>query len=93
MVVIENDTKRVKKCIKVKKSATKAELIVQLESLMQKYDALEEENNKNIGVIKALKEEKAMVVKISDTLSQESQTECEIILCHKCDYEAEDRYE
>ena len=93
MVVIENKIKRVKMCVKVKKSATKAELIVQLESIIQKFEALEEEHNKNIDVIKALKEENAMLVQTRDTLSQETQTESEIILCHKCDYEAEDKYE
>ena len=34
-----------------------------------------------------------MLAKSSDTLSQEAQTESKIILCHKCDYEAEDKYE
>ena len=82
--------------MKVKKSATKAELILHLESLQQKYDANTtkyDENTMNIDFIKALREKNSMMVKTSDRLIQETQTENEIILCHKCDYEADDRYE
>jgi chaperonin cofactor prefoldin len=51
-VIVNNKVK--KNEVKVKKSATKAELFLQIESLEQKYDALEKEHNRNIDKIKSL---------------------------------------
>ena len=53
-VVIKNKVKKVD--IRVKKSATKADLFLYIEGLEQKYDALVKEHNKNIDKIPILEE-------------------------------------
>jgi hypothetical protein len=52
----EINVKKVDSTMKVKKSSSKAELIMQLEELLVKYDALEKENYKNIDLIAKLNE-------------------------------------
>ena len=47
----EMKVKKVDNTVKVQKSATKAELILQLKELHQKYDPLEKEHLKNIDII------------------------------------------
>ena len=53
-VGIKNKVKKV--YIRVKKSATKADLFLYTEGLEQKYDALVKDNNKNIDKIPILEE-------------------------------------
>ena len=75
--------------MKVKKSATKAELILQLEELLRKYDALEKENLQNIEFIASSQENNAKSVKPSMTRSKETQTENDSSLkCIECNFDS-----
>jgi hypothetical protein len=81
--------KKVDNTVKVKKSTTKAELICQLEELHQKYDALKNENPKNIAVIASLKENNAVFKKSSGACAKETQTENDFSLkCIECNFES-----
>ena len=81
--------KKVEKAVKVKKSATKTELIHQLEELHQKYDALEKENLKNIDFIASLKENNPKSVKSSMACVKETQTENDSSLkCIECNFDS-----
>ena len=50
-VVVKNKVIKVDTLVKVKKSATKAELFLYIESLEQKYDAMEKDHNQIIDKI------------------------------------------
>ena len=80
--VKEMKVKKVDITVKGKKSSNKAELILQLEELHQKYAALEKEHHKNIDVIATLKESSVQIVKSSISCPKETQTENDISL--KC---------
>ena len=83
----------------IKKAPLKSELLAKLIALEGEYDALKKENEHNIEVIKTLElkvkglQEISSKAKDSPILESVSVQTDEIILCHKCDYEAEDRYE
>ena len=83
-----------------KKMPLKSELNTQLTDLQAKYESLEIENKQNKETIKNLEENVKSLQQQNMSKPKEScklstvsvQTE-EIILCHKCDYEADDIYE
>ena len=80
-----------------KKAPLKSELLAKLIALEGQYDVLEKENKQHIEFIKSLElkvkglQEIASKDKDSPILESVSVQTDEIILCHKCDYEAEDR--
>ena len=82
-----------------KKAPLKSELLAKLIALEGQYDVLEKENKQHIEFIKSLElkvkglQEIASKDKDSPILESVSVQTDEIILCHKCDYEAEDRYD
>ena len=83
------------------KPPLKSELIIKLKMLQDKYDFLESDHKKNIELIKGLNDKVGRLehqdsskINRSKILSSSVSTQTEeIILCHKCDYEAEDKYE
>ena len=80
--------KKVDNTVKVKKSSTKAELICQLEEILQKYDALEKEHHKNIELIASLKENNAVFKISSKACAKDTQTENDFSLkCIECNFE------
>ena len=83
------------------KPPLKSELIIQLKMLQDKYNALHSDHKQNIELIKCLNDKVERLEHKESSKIWESkilpssvsiQTE-EIILCHKCDFEAEDKYE
>jgi hypothetical protein len=82
---IEIKVKKIDTIVKVKKSATKAELLLQLETLTQKYDTLEKENHANIHIISSLNEK---LERITVKFAKGTQTESNILLkCVECNFE------
>ena len=83
-----------------KKVPLKVEICAQLKNLQEKYGALEKENNWNKAIINQLElkvkqfeeNNSSKVDKLPELHSVSVQTE-EIIVCHKCDFEAEDKYD
>jgi hypothetical protein len=81
-----------------KKAPLKSDICAQLKDLQEKYGDLEKENNWNKAIINQLEfkvrqfeeNDSSRVDKLPELLSVSVQTE-KIILCHKCDFEAEDR--
>ena len=83
----ETKVNKVETAVKVKKSATKAELIIQLEKMHMKYDALEKENLKNLEIITNLKENNAKSGNSCMTSPKETQTENDCSLkCIECNF-------
>ena len=93
--LLDSTTNNINQVFK-KKDPSQSVLSNQLKELEEMYNALVNENNKNIKVIcslelKVKRLEENISVKI-DSVSVLLQTD-EVIYCHKCDYEAEDIYE
>ena len=82
----ETKVKKVDAIMKVKKSSSKAELIVQLEELIQKYDVLEKEHHKNIDVIARIKSGKSESHLESQKDSKGTQTENSDVKCIECTF-------
>ena len=80
----ETKVKKVDAIMKVKKSSSKAELIVQLEELIQKYDVLEKEHHKNIDVIARIKSGKSESHLESQKDTKGTQTENLDVNCIEC---------
>ena len=81
----EIKVKKIDTIVKMKKSATKAELLLQLEEMTQKYDTLEKEHQANIHIISSLNEklERSTVI-----FAKGTQTESNICLkCIECNFE------
>ena len=84
----EIKVKKVDTNMKVKKSATKAELIFQLEELLSKYDALEKEHNQNIDLIARLMKNGPQIEEAKVTHIKETQTVNDTSKCIECDFES-----
>ena len=88
MIRYKNKVKKVDTIVKVKKSATKAELFLYIESLEQKYDALEKDHNQSIDKIKSLEMKIFKSTEIKEKATQETQTEHDKTLkCIECNFE------
>ena len=85
-VAIKNKVTKVD--IKLKKSATKAELFLHIEGLEQRYDALEKEHDTNVDTIRLLEETISKLIEKKETVAKETQTECDKdFKCFECNFE------
>ena len=97
--LIDSTSKNVKYALK-KKAPLKAEISVQLKELKEKYDNLEQENDRNIKIIKNLESKVIELEKNESLRGRDSpllttvsvQTD-KILSCHHCDYTSDDVYE
>ena len=97
--LIDSTSKNAKYALK-KKAPLKAEISVQLKELREKYDNLEQENDRNIKIIKNLESKVIELEKNESLRGRDSpllttvsvQTD-KILSCHHCDYTSDDVYE
>ena len=80
--------------IKLKKSATKAELFLHIEGLEKKYDALEKDHADKIDQIKTLEGNISKLKKKNKTVAKETQTESgEDFKCIECNFKGSSKEE
>ena len=90
----EIKVKKVDSTMKVKKSSSKAELIMQLEELLLKYDALKKENYKNTDLIAKLKKNNSKHESANVSVARETQTDNGLSLkCMECNFESDSKEE